>query len=166
MGAFGQMAAPLPETPEREGQAGSLVRVASRDVPLQGGAHVVVLAREYIEPALLVVAPEMRPRLLGERKERGGMPPRNLLGFPALGQASERVLADRDEHPETRLALDLRLPNEALLDECAEDVEDIGLAADRFDLWKHRAGDKHGKAAGEALLACPQEIPAPRPRHE
>src|SRR3989442_13586778 len=101
-----------------------------------------MLALEKIQPAFLVALLKVRPRLLreGEICERVALP--DEIALVALIKPFERVLADRDQHSESRLARNLRLADQAVLHEAAQRVEDIALAllswpADRLDLREH-----------------------------
>jgi len=46
-------------------------------------------------------------------------------------ESVERVLADRDEHPETWLAVDFRLPHETVLHQGTERIEQIAPSSRR-----------------------------------
>ncbi len=120
-----------------------------------------MLEIDQVEPPFLIAASEVRSGLFGELQIGRRVSPRDLFGLPTLREAQQGVLANGDEHAKARLALDLRLPHETLLDERAQDVEGIGLSAHLFDLPKHRATDEHREAPEEALLARVQEVPAP-----
>ncbi len=91
------------------------------------------------------------------------------VALVALRESFERVVADRDEHPEAWLAVDLGLAHQTVLHQGAEHIEKIAAelvtrAANLFDLGKHHAVDKDSKPRAETALGRVQEIPAPGDR--
>jgi hypothetical protein len=62
------MAVRRPESPERSGEAEDELRLPGGGEVIEGGAKIVVLALEPVEP-LLGIAAEVRLRLLREREE-------------------------------------------------------------------------------------------------
>src|SRR5438477_497928 len=119
---------------------------------------------------LLGIAPvNVGTRVFGEGdiRARVSHPDRTL--FPAIGEAFERELADRNQHPEARLARDLRLADEAVLDKAAQRVEDVApellrRAADLLDLGQHPTPHKDGESREELALRWIQQVPAPGDR--
>ena len=119
---------------------------------------------ETIEPALLVSCLKMRLRFLREGDIGASVPRRDLVALPALRQALQRVLADRDQQAKARLAPDLGLAHEAVLDESAQDIEHVVVFADLLDLRQPRARNEDCKPREETLLIVIEEIPAPPDR--
>ena len=112
----------------------------------------------------------MGARFFGERDIRARVAHPYEIALVALREAFERELADRDEHAESRLAVDLRLPHQAVLDESAEHVENVagaellGRAADLLDLREHPAAREDRQPREELALCGVQQIPAPGDR--
>src|SRR5438477_1348401 len=163
------MTADLPEAPQRERHPRGVLGTTMVDGPIKRRAHVVVVRLEEVEPPLLALALKMRPRFLGEGQVGDGVPLRDLLALATLRELFERELADRHQHAEARLASDFRLAHQALLDERAQDLEDVApeLAsgtADRFDLRKHSTGDEDTEPREESTLGYLEQIPAPLDR--
>src|SRR5438876_12323362 len=160
------MTADLPEAPQRERHPRGVLGTTMVDGPIKRRAHVVVVGLEEVEPPLLALALKMRPRFLGEGQVGDGVPLRDLLALATFRELFERELADRHQHAEARLAPDFRLAHQALLDERAQDLEDVApeLApgtADRLDLRKHPPGDEDAEPREEATLRYLEEITSP-----
>src|SRR6267143_5603148 len=151
------MPANLPEAPEREDEAAGILGASRFDRPPEGGTKVVVLELEKIQPALLIAPLDIRARLFRERQVRAAMTRTDEVALVALCESVQRVLADRDEHPETWLAVDFRLPHETVLHQGTERIEQIAAelaagATDLLDLGKHHTVDKHSKPRAETAL--------------
>src|SRR5438034_5295327 len=107
----------------------------------------------------------MRPRFLGQGQVCEGVPRGDLVALATFRELFERELADRHQHAEAGLASDFRLAHQALLDERAQDLEDVApeLAsgtADRLDLREHSTGDEDTDPREEPTQGEPQKIPA------
>ena len=160
------MAAHLPEAPQRERHPRCVLGTSTADGPIKRCAYVVVVGLEEVEPPLLALALKMRPRFLGQGQVCEGVPLRDLVALATLRELFERELADRHQHAEARLASDFRLAHQALLDERAQDLEDVApelapRTADRLDLRKHPPGDEDAEPREEPTLRYLEEIPAP-----
>src|SRR5216683_7936235 len=64
--SLSQVASDLPEPPEREQKPRGSPGVAADDRVLEGGAHVVVLELDEVEPTPLLCALELQRRALGQ----------------------------------------------------------------------------------------------------
>src|SRR5207247_8558084 len=112
----------------------------------------------------------VRSRLFGERDIRAGVADPYEIALVALREAFECELADGNEHSESRLAGDLRLTHQAVLDEAAEHVENVAgaellrRAADLLDLREHPAAREDRQPREELALRRVQQIPAPGDR--
>src|SRR6267143_1151756 len=142
------MPANLPEAPEREDEAAGILGASRFDRPPEGGTKVVVLELEKIQPALLIAPLYIRARLFRERQVRTAMTRTDEVALVALCESIERVLADRDEHPETWLAVDFRLPHETVLHQGAERLEEIACRGSEHvealaKLGQHRLRGEH-----------------------
>src|SRR4029077_5302612 len=99
-----------------------------------------------------------------EREVGGRVSACCFIAFAALTKLLEGVLADRDEHPKPRFPLDLRLSDEAVLDERAEDVQRVATelgSTDGLDLREHPAGHEDAEPREELTLRRVEQIPAP-----
>ena len=88
----------------------------------------------------------------------------HLLAVAALGQPLERVLADRLQHPEARLAAGHRLgPEQVVVQERLDAVDDVELelSGDGLGALEREAADEDGKAREERLLLRGEEVVAP-----
>ena len=164
-----EMAADLPEAPQRECHPGCVLGTSTTDGPIKRCAHVVVVGLEEIEPPLLALALKMRPRFLGQGQVCEGVPRGDLVALATFRELFDRELADRHQHAEAGLASDFRLAHQALLDERAQDLEDVApeLAsgtADRLDLREHSTGDEDTDPREESTLGDLEKIPAPLDR--
>ena len=79
--------------------------VAGRGCPGERGADVVVLLVEPVEPHGLVLARQLRLGRLDQLEVALGVAAAHLLELTAFLELLERVLADRLEQPEARLAV-------------------------------------------------------------
>src|SRR5947207_10646859 len=106
-------------------EADRLLRASAADRALERRAEIVVLGLDEIEPPFEVRAVEVRGGFLGERDVRREVAVLDRLALVTRGKPLEREIADRDEHPEPRLAVHLGLAHQALVDELAETVEHV-----------------------------------------
>ena len=93
-----QVAALLPEPPQRERDAHRELGIRAVGGPHDRRPQVVVLALEAVEPAPLIGARELRRRLLRQVEECPAAALLDVLAFAARGEHLGRVLADRIEH--------------------------------------------------------------------
>ena len=91
-----------------------------------------------------------------------------LVELARLGEPLERVLADRLEHAEARLAVGaLALADEALVDERGDAVEHLAeleperLAATVSAVSSDAAADEDAEAREQRLLAVVEQVVAP-----
>ena len=97
------------------------------------------------------------------------MPTTDLVRLAARLESLEGVLADRHEHAEARVALDVRLAQQALIDELAQAREDVradlvSRTTNGLDLFDRGAADEHGAPGEKPLQRVVQEVIAPRDR--
>ena len=167
--SFPKMTAHLPEPPQRVGHPYRALGPPAVEVALERGAQVVVLELEAVEPALELLPLKVRGGLFGERHVRGGVAGVDRLRLVACGELLERVVADRDEHPESRLALDLELPDEAVIDQLRDPVQhrppDLTVrSAHRLELVEPGASDEDAAPPEEPLQAIIEKVVAPADR--
>ena len=112
---FRKQASHLPEAPERVAQAKGRFGRAVLDGPGQGGPKVAVLDVQAVEEPLSVRARQAGSGRLGEVPVQTGM----LLGDRGrdleFRQSLQGELADHQQHRETRVAVRLVLPDQALI---------------------------------------------------
>ena len=116
-----------------------------------------MLELEKVQPAPLIALLNVRARLLREREIGARVALPDEIALVTLIKTFEGVIADRDEHPESGLAIDLRLAHEAVLHEAAQRVEDIPAellrrATDRLDLRKRPASHEDREPREELAL--------------
>ena len=97
------------------------------------------------------------------------MPPAGALELAGRVELLERVLADRLEHPEARLAVGVlaQPQQQALLDERVEVFEGVARAvrvADGRGRLEPEAADEDGQAPEQRLLPLEQQVVAPGDR--
>src|SRR5437764_13757629 len=80
-----------------------MLNAALGEQPFQGGAEVVVLLLQALEPERLLLGEELRLGLLRELQKVSGMALSKRLLLTRLGSALEPELADRLQHEEARL---------------------------------------------------------------
>ena len=121
-----QIAALLPESPQRVGHPDGDVGIGGIGRPIEGRPQIVMLALESVEPCALFGPAQFGGGALGELLERHRMASGDGVGFAGRGEHLRRVLADRVEHREARL-VELRSidPHEALVDERPDPLEEV-----------------------------------------
>src|SRR3712207_4641185 len=104
-----------------------MVRAAGCSLaPRECGAQVVVLGIQPCQPRLLPRSPQFQLRRLGKRQEVAGMPATERFRLSTGYQPLQRILADRFQHHEARLAVcPTLLLQEALIEERAKSVDDV-----------------------------------------
>src|SRR6185503_20361417 len=104
------------------------------------------------------------------RQERGGVAALDGLALARRLELLGGELADRVEHPEAQAALDVLGPDEALVDEERQALDDLDAvelgrrAADGLGAVELAAADEHGQAGEQAALARAEQVVAPRNR--
>ena len=165
---LGEVTADAPEAGHRGGQAQRLAGLV-RGVPVDGGADVLVLGLEPVEPFLLAGTLQPPPRRFGQGQERGGMALLDPCPLRQLGQPLGGVLADQEQHPEPRAARTRNLldwSQQALVDQLLKSVQDLDAQVDRrradglgvFDAdaaAEHRAGGQQPPGAGTEQAVAP-----------
>ena len=120
---------------------------------------------EQVEPAALLAAHELRGGLVEECGEVARMAPGQLLCPTTLRQPLQRVFADGAQHEEARLAVAGGRPQQALLDQESQPVQDrfIQLVdrADCLDGVQPSSACKDGKAPEEGALVLGEKLVAP-----
>jgi hypothetical protein len=162
--AFPQMAPPLPEPPERHGEAQPELAVARVRGAVEHGAQVVVLVLEAIEPFRRTAARLEAPVcLLCECEEVRRVPPGDCVRSRPLAKTSCGELADRLEHAEAVFPGCLPgFEDEALLDKRGE-LRQIRVA-DGLRRQERPAPREDGEAGEQLLLAFLEERVAPLDR--
>src|SRR6266542_1330207 len=155
---FGEMAPQTPELPDRPAELQGCLRLARGLEPVEGGAEVVVVALEPIEPLFRTHAEDARLRLLdqGEEVLRVSLP--QLVRPARLLQPFECVIPDRLQQPEALV----RVAEETLVDQRLERVE-IRLG-DLLRRFERAAAREDGKPREQALFSGRQQLVAPLDR--
>src|SRR5206468_9709123 len=160
----------LPVAPHRERDPDRRRGVARAHRPVQDRSDVVMVALEPAEPASLVVAGQLRGQRLREHYERLRVASFDLRSLAGFGQPLGGELPDRVEHPEPRLTVDLLDPDQALVGEGHEAVEDLdavelaGRPADRLRAVDLAPADEHAQPGEQPALAGGQEVVTPGDR--
>src|SRR5262249_54074426 len=102
---LGEIAAALPEYPQRTGYALSYSRFSLFNRPAECRTQVVVLSVGFTQPFLLLRPIRFAPGVLGKVHEIKGVLPANCINLGALGELLPGVFPERFEHIEARLAL-------------------------------------------------------------
>ena len=138
------MPPPLPEAPQRAREPLlELARCGLGEV-IEGGAEVVVLGLEPVEPPLRISAEDLRMRLLGEGEVPISVPARE----PGIVEMFGCELTDRLQHPKALAAV----AEEALVDERLERVQ-VGVA-DLLRCLQGGAADKDGHPSEQPPLVA------------
>src|SRR5256885_14297646 len=100
------MEAIRPEPHQRSGEPHAVLSFASLGEPSRCAAQVLMLSIHPRQPMLLGWSMESRPGviLLSERQEVRGVLLPNRIGFATRCQLLQRILADRLQHRDARLA--------------------------------------------------------------
>ena len=164
--ALAHQPARAPEAHERAGELQSELDLAGRDRPRERGADVVVLLVEAIEPERLVGARELGLGRQHQLEVALGVPPAQRPRARPAPRALERVLPDRLEQPEARLAVGaVRLPDEALVDERGEALEHLAevhlVAADGVGDLERAAAREDAEPREQGLLGRLEQVVAP-----
>src|SRR5436190_19319793 len=167
--SLAQIAADLPEPPEREQEARGRVGVTSDDRVLESGAHVVMLELDEVEPAPLVVALELRRGTLGQGEIGREVAIADGGVLTARAELLVGELPDRDQHAEPGFARGVLLTDEAAVEQLRGAVQDAAAdlargSADRLELLEHRTRDEHGTAREEAPQPLVEKVVAPGDR--
>ena len=117
--ALGEMTPDAPEAGHRRAQAQRLAGLVP-GVPLEGGADVLVLGLEPVEPLQLGRAAQPSRGRLGQGQERSRMGRLDVGLFRHPGQLLGGVLADHEQHRESKVASRLHPAQQALVDELLE----------------------------------------------
>ncbi len=156
--ALAEVAAVVPEPPDRAGQLQAGQRIApGRRRPRHRGAQVVVLGVEASDPRLLVRAGQLGLRQLRQPEEEAQVAVLPARFLAALAQPVARILAHGLEQPVAGLAGAFVGLHEALVVEGGEEAEhgrfvDGGAAADLLGRVQRPAAGKDGQPAQQGLL--------------
>ena len=116
----------MPEAPQRPGHRQGELDLTRIGRPVQRGPKVVVLHLQSVEPLGLVGSQQFRLRPSRKVGEELAVAARDRYRVGTLRQALARVLADRLEHSEPRLAAGRVLAsNQALVDERRDPVGNV-----------------------------------------
>ena len=160
----------LPEAPHREGDTDRDRRVGRRDRAVEDGADVVVLELQAIEPAPLVGPGQLGGRLRDERHVPVAMAGADEVGLTVGLEPFRRVLPDRVQEPEARLAVGRLLDlHEALVDQRHQPVEDVATdlgrrTADRLGRGEVAPGGEDRQPIEQPLPAVVEQVIAPGDR--
>ena len=167
LSAFRDVAARGPEAPEGAREPKCQVSVADLASPVQRSAQVRVVVVQTGEGARLIAGARLDVELLRDGGVVVGVPLAAVLQPARPLEHLERVLADRLEHPETRLPVGIGpLAKEALLDERPEPVEHVDpeVAAQRLGGLQPGPAHEHAEPGKQRLLLGQQEVVAPLDR--
>ena len=164
-----QVAALLPEAPDREREADRGPRVAGRGRTIEDRADVVVRPLELVEEPALLGAGEIRGDPLGERQEPGAVSRRNGVSLAALRQLLRRVGPNRVQHLEPRVAVRVDGPDQALVREGDQAVDDVhpelgGRPAHRLGCSKVDAALEDRDPVQQSPVALVEQVVAPGDR--
>src|SRR3954447_10158254 len=101
--AFAEVATAEPEPAEGGGEAKADFDLSRFVGPVEGGAEVVVVGVEPVEPELLLGAPDFGLGGFGQAQEVEGVAAPDVFGLPALGQLLQAILADGFEDREAHV---------------------------------------------------------------
>jgi hypothetical protein len=123
----------------------------------EGGAHVVVLAFEAVEPIGLISRDEVRLRQHGEVHEVAEVAPEDEVEVAVRDQPVASIPADRLQHPVARGSTLSQVPDETVLHQHGDPIEGVkadlvARVTDGFDRLERAATREHGQAGEESLL--------------
>ena len=156
------VAAGMPEPAERAGEAELQVVAAGRARPRDRGPEVVVLELDLGKRRPGADPARARLHLIRERGEvlRVALPDRLALGV--VFKPLRRVLADRLEHREARLAILAGLaPEQAVVHERGEPLERRVDRADLGDGGQRAAAREHRQLSQQRLVGSGEQVVAP-----
>ncbi len=164
-----EVAALLPEPPEREREPCRDLGEWPRDRVIQGGPQVVVVAFQSIEPGSLVRTGQMRSGPFGEREERRGMPVADVVALATRLEHLARELRDGVEHHEARLVGRVVDAQQALVDERRQPIEHVEAqvrtrAAHGLGGLEVAAAAEHREPVHEAPATLVEQVVAPGDR--
>ena len=156
--ALGDVSVRRPEAPQRGGRAREQVELPGLASPVDRGAQVRVVFFEPGQDRRLASSPRLVVEGLRHREEVLRMTPLRILERAVRLQSVYRELADRLEHPESRLGVGIGpLAQEALLEERVEAVDDPApetIWSDYFRRVGTAAADEDAEASREASAAA------------
>jgi hypothetical protein len=161
------VAADVPEVEDRAPDAGHDVRAPGGAGPAQGGADVLVLGGQAIEPALLLAPLQPIAGLLGQGQVVERVGPCRARRIAAGFETLPGVLADRLQHAEARLTVRSRgTVDQVRLQQGLQAVHDggrrlTGRTADGLGGRDVPATVEHGQALEDELRLRVQEAVAP-----
>src|SRR5215210_4279812 len=155
-----------PEMAEGPAQSEAHFRLGFIDEELQGRPQVAVLGLQTIQPDPLRRAPQLGLGTLRDRQIMPGMAPSYARPLTTLFQPFERILADRLEHAEPRLAVGVfASSNQALGGERFQAIQNVDAETARITDGlggPHRPPAHEDREATEqAAFALVQEVVTP-----
>ena len=128
-----------------------------------------MLALEPLEPAALVGAGQLRRRRPGEVEVGPGVTSSELVGLAAFSQPLEGEGTDRVRHREPDLAVRLGSPDQALVGQVGDPVEDVapellGRSADQLGRLQVAAAAEAGQALEQVPARLVEQVVAPGDR--
>ena len=123
---LGQVAAGLPEAPDRDHETQAVLRLVVADSPLQRGAQIVVIELQPIRQISTLLAEQSVCHGLDLRQVRECMASCQIIEFWRCRKPLMGVIADRREHGKSRVGIhrEIRL-DQALVRQRGQSVEDI-----------------------------------------
>ena len=149
-GQLSRVAVKPPESPRHPEQPHRRLDVAVRE-PGHRGPQIVMLSLQPVEPAELPPALYLGGGRLGEREEVGRVPIMGVRPVSAVAQALQRIVPDRLQQPEPRLAAAGLLPDQAAVHQRAQRVDYLhGLPRIRRGSGRVAADGLHGSQVERA----------------
>src|SRR5581483_5783166 len=115
--------ADVPEARERDRELQLELRSTGGCEVVRGGAEILMLAVERLEPLRLLLAAKLRLRPLGQRETPLGVSLANAVAAPGLAQPLRGVLPDGLEQRVAHRRLVLGRSDERRVDEAAQRIE-------------------------------------------
>src|SRR5262249_16009916 len=119
----------VPEAPDRRRERQAEAVLATLLCPCQCDAQVIVLALQALDPLSLPLTRQVWLGRLGHLQEILSMRAPRARGIAARLQVLKSALANRLEHGKAQFALVAILPQQALVDERPQAIQDIKVQA-------------------------------------
>ena len=165
--ALGEQFTKLPVPQHRCRQAQAPRGIGRPEQPVEGGAAVVAIPVEPIDPHGLVAALELVGGLFGEHEEVRRVRLADGAVLAARHQSFERVLPDRLHHRQTGLAVGMLAQlQQALVDQRFDAVDDVDTqilfrVGHGLGGLERAAADEDRQAAEQPLFGLAEQVVAP-----
>ena len=160
-----KVAAPVPEPVQCSGQAQFLLHPARTMQPLAGGAQVIVIRLQPVQPPDLLGSTEPRHGSFGEPQKVGRVAGMGDRRFADGSQLLQRVFTDGLQHRDAWLAIGVRkLADQAVFDKRGYICEHVGplrCAAHHLERFQRRATNKYSEPGEDPPLARAEQVVAP-----